>query len=202
MKQAVFDHASMEALQRQWNVLQVIWTEYLASNKSGTFDILRVKLANKSGETVHSLPNILNGLSKDGLFDCREGVKNYRFSNVDPKKIETLYFEVKKSFDNESPTTTSNDPPFFDPVKCSIFFRGKEIPIPRDSNQSGICEVVFKNKTSVNKLWNWDEIVEAWGDTDPEAHHWRRVYNAARTINETVATKTTINDLLIVTNEF
>ncbi len=201
MKQGVLDHASKEALKRQWNVLQVIWTEYLASNKSGTFDILRVNLASKTGETIHSLPNLLNGLGRDGKFEWREGAKNYRFSNIDSKKLETLYFEVKKSFENEtSLTSTDSTSPSFDPVRCSINFKGKEIQIPQDSNQSGICKAVFKNKSSMNKLWNWDEIVEAWGDK-PEPTYWRKVYNAARTINETIATKTTINDLLLITTK-
>lgn len=205
MKQGV-DHASIEALKRTWNVLQVIWTEYLASSKTNTFDILRVSLAVKSGETVHSLPNILNGLKLEGYFDYHEGAKNYAFSNINHKKLEALYLETKNNSSlalgpEELYGVSDNNPPFFDPAKYSICFKGREIPIPRDSDQEGVCKVVLKDKFSMSKEWIWDEIFEKWGDDDPEPALWRKIYNAARTINTKVATKTTIDDLLIITTK-
>lgn len=87
--------------------------------------------------------------------------------------------------------------PEYDIVDCVISFRGKKIHIPSDTDQEMLCKVVLRNKNAMSRRWNWDDIVEAWGD-DPDTVGWRKVYNAGRGVNEQVATETAIKDFLIV----
>ncbi|MFA6944280.1 MAG: hypothetical protein WC220_00135 [Pedobacter sp.] len=87
--------------------------------------------------------------------------------------------------------------PTYDIVDCLISFRGKKIQIPPDTDQEMLCKVVLRNKNAMSRRWNWDEIIEAWGDV-PEKDDWRKVYNAGRGINEQVEKKTTISNFLIV----
>jgi hypothetical protein len=87
--------------------------------------------------------------------------------------------------------------PAYDIVDCIISFRGKKIQIPPDTDQEMLCKVVLRNKNAMSRRWNWDEIIEAWGDV-PEKDDWRKVYNAGRGVNEQVEKKTTIDNFLIV----
>lgn len=81
-------------------------------------------------------------------------------------------------------------------------FLGKEIVIPSDTNQESLCKVLFKDKKSMCKVWDWDEMLEKWGDEYTGAYEkrdWRKVYDAAREVNQKVAAKTAVEDLLIAT---
>ncbi len=69
--------------------------------------------------------------------------------------------------------------PAYDIVDCVISFRGKKIHIPPDTDQEMLCKVVLRNKNAMSRRWNWDEIVEAWGENS-EVVGWRKVYNAGR----------------------
>lgn len=105
------------------------------------------------------------------------------------RKLQLEKLERKMAIDMTLPT--------YDIVDCVINFRGKKIQIPPDTDQELLCKVILRNKNAMSRRWNWDEIIEAWGDV-PEKDDWRKVYNAGRGVNEQVEKKTTIDNFLIV----
>lgn len=88
--------------------------------------------------------------------------------------------------------------PTYDPRSSIISFSDKTIPIPTNTNQSELCKVIFENKTSVNREWSWDELLDKWGGGYEDTDQWRVVYNAGREVNKKVAIETGVKDLLIV----
>jgi len=87
--------------------------------------------------------------------------------------------------------------PQYDPNIDTLFFMGKKIQIPPNTNQERICRIIFKNTNNMKRLWSRDELVEKWGE-NPDMIGWRVVYNAAREINKKVAIETNIKDLLTI----
>ncbi len=75
---------------------------------------------------------------------------------------------------------------------------GKFISIPKNTDQFDLCKTIFKDELSKEKEWPTDEILEEWGSNYEGNEIWRKVYNAAREINQKVAAKTTIEDFLFV----
>ena len=84
----------------------------------------------------------------------------------------------------------------FDPKTSILSFRNKEILISRgkDSDSHYLLKTIFKD---VNKIWNYDEIVE---ELDPMNNaikpNWRKFYNAVYSINKKIASETTIKNFL------
>ena len=68
------------------------------------------------------------------------------------------------------------------------------IKIAKNKNQYYVCAAVFSKP---KKDWQWDEIVESWGDKS-DLSNPMVVYIAAREVNKNIAGKTLIEDLLIV----
>ena len=77
-----------------------------------------------------------------------------------------------------------------------IKFMGKEIEIPLNTNLEMVARVVLKNVNNMKRKWSWDEIVEE-NREDTELFDDRKIYIAARAINDKVAQATAIKDLLI-----
>jgi len=77
-----------------------------------------------------------------------------------------------------------------------IKFMGKEIKIPLNTNLEMIARVVLKNVENMKRKWSWDEIVEENRD-NVELFDDRKIYIAARAINDKVAQTTAIKDFLI-----
>jgi len=80
----------------------------------------------------------------------------------------------------------------------------KEIKFPGDKNQIELLRILFKDKSSARKEWDWVDITRAFGD-----HDWskdakkkrRRVYDTGRNVNTNIAKKTAIEYFLIVTTK-
>lgn len=109
--------------------------------------------------------------------------------------LENLRSDKSQQFEN----------PKFDPARSILKFADKEILIDKtaDSNQHSFCKTLFKDMTSMRQIWNWDEMLESWGD-DPDGFNkqsWRKVYNAAIEVNNKVAIETGIKDLLDFTTK-
>jgi hypothetical protein len=102
------------------------------------------------------------------------------------KVIELLALQAEQSSQLSAPN--------FDEPSCSIIFGNKLIPIPRSSNQELLCKSLFKN---LSRQWEWSELLEDWGDEEWTKEGWRKIYEAARAINEHVAKKTTVEDFLL-----
>jgi len=81
-------------------------------------------------------------------------------------------------------------------ISHKLSFKGKDIFIP-GGDQDDLCQILFKNKASLKRVWSWDEITEKWGGNLND-DNWRKVYNAGREINKKVAIETGIKNLLDV----
>lgn len=77
-----------------------------------------------------------------------------------------------------------------------IKFMGKEIEIPLNTNLEMVARVVLKNVENMKRKWSWDEIVEENRDSI-DLFDDRKIYIAARAINDKVAQATAIKDFLI-----
>lgn len=88
----------------------------------------------------------------------------------------------------------------FDAERSALTFQGKSIEISKSKNSDPhyLLAVVFKDKS---KVWAYDEI---WDDMYFQRMHqkydpkkdWRKIYNAAYSVNEKVAKATTVADFL------
>ncbi len=85
---------------------------------------------------------------------------------------------------------------------CILLINNKEVAVPPDSNQSVLCEIVFKNKTSANKRWDNSELLEQMeGKDHADAGDPQKIYRAARNINKLVQLKTGLEGLLNITTK-
>jgi hypothetical protein len=94
---------------------------------------------------------------------------------------------------------TSSGVVIYNPVSSVISFLGKNIKVVPDTTQAAICKLLFKNKSSQNKEWPWDEIVDKMGDEGRRKK--RSIYDAARQLNIKIAAETAVQDVLLVTTK-
>lgn len=91
--------------------------------------------------------------------------------------------------------------PKFNHINNVLVFRDKKIPIPVNTDQWHLCRVIFQDVKSMRRVWDCDEMMEAWGIEKYEKQDLKRVYRAGREVNKKVAIQTTIDDLLDVTTK-
>lgn len=89
----------------------------------------------------------------------------------------------------------------FDQRTGKITLQDKEVSIPKNTDQFDLCNTIFEDQQSKEKEWSWDEMLEKWGSNYDDKDAWRKVYNAAREINQKVAAKTATEDFLLVTTQ-
>lgn len=83
-----------------------------------------------------------------------------------------------------------------------LIINGHHIAIPKDSNQSAVCNVLFSNKASMKKIWNMDEFVEAMGESLEKIKELaERNYQAIFSINKAIYLSTNIKKLIIIENK-
>lgn len=128
--------------------------------------------------------------------------KSYKIK-IDLKK---KFFNEREAILSDKPILNSNEKRekqrnnlVFNEDKSVLFFNKKEITISkaRDSNGHYLLKTIFKDK---NKIWEFDEIAEDWGDVYGK-NDWNRYYNAGYKVNEKVAKETTIKDFLKITSK-
>lgn len=78
----------------------------------------------------------------------------------------------------------------------TLSFMGKVIQIKPNSNQDMICRVVFKNKTTMKKEWEWGDLLHEYGES-AENFTVRKIYTAVRGINRNVLKITGVNDFFL-----
>lgn len=111
-----------------------------------------------------------------------------------------LLNELIRKVDAQSQQNAKLVAPNFDLNNCEIIFANKRIEIPKNTNQAELCKSLFSEKDNLDREWDWSEILEDWGETEPDPEKdWRKVYMAAREVNKKVAIETGVKDLLIVT---
>lgn len=142
-----------------------------------------------------------------------DAIKNIRSDIVLPKpelpnlEVDTTELEQKWADEVEirklqlqklrQNVNANLNPIVYNLTNSTISFRGKDIPIPPNTNEEALCKVLFTSKNSMKRLWSWDEIVEKWGD-DVKDRNQKEVYSTGRRINMRIAQKTMVEDALIV----
>jgi len=86
--------------------------------------------------------------------------------------------------------------PQYDISTGVITFMGKSIEIPLNTNMEMVCRVVLKNVVNMKRKWSWDRIVEECRE-NVDVFTSRKIYTAARAINEKVAQETAVKDFLL-----
>jgi hypothetical protein len=144
------------------------------------------------------LPNFEASTFDQSISLKMEGLYSIDVSSFEKEKEEAyLRRLLMEHFEKQNEFNNNNQILQYDWKIGIIFFLGKKIRIPLNTNQEKICRVIFKNMANMKRLWSRDEIVEKWGD-NPDMINWRVVYNAARELNKKVAIETKIKDLLTV----
>jgi hypothetical protein len=110
------------------------------------------------------------------------------------KEFKDKFFTKPKANDSKK-YIACNDYDFRNRI---LFFKGKKIPIPENTNQEQLCKVFFESEENLYREWNWDEMFEEWGD-EPLKEYKKRVYHAARDLNDRISKYTIITDLFETT---
>lgn len=117
-----------------------------------------------------------------------------------PRPKKNINNEDSKKSKSKSLKQLNPPRPKYDAKKRKIYFAQKYIPVPKDTTQEIVCQVVLKNDKAMTKEWSWDEIYLESGVKEEtiDAYKPRSIYNAGRAVNSKVAQETTIKDLLDV----
>lgn len=165
-----------------------------------------------------ALRNDLKGLTKSPSYDLSyEG--HYKvilaYSVADQWLSENVP-DHNVTGDNDNKVRFSSDL-YDDMGKPTLKLFSKDIEIPKNTNQDYLCKVIFLKfpKESYDDLdekeleksqygqkeWSWEEIVTIWGDESSsyDKKNWRKVYNAARSVNGLIAKETMIKDFFLTT---
>lgn len=100
--------------------------------------------------------------------------------------LSTIDKIIKKSNSNTTKSTFNNE-------NGVLIFKNTEIDFSKKYNQKELLNSLFKNKA---KNWNYDEIIEDWGE-DYQRGDWRKCYTAGDEINKEIIIKTGVNDFII-----
>lgn len=201
----------------------VIFEPYVKANLDGFKGIVEAaQTASKAAEAIRSAVNFplldfvkniqlpdmsaLINLQRDPL----EGIDMHALMDRDKRVvIQKSDWEIEKEEREmdllnlqiaqlkRSQQSSSGNMPQYDINTGVIAFAGTTINIPLNSKLELICRVVLKNEVNMRKKWSWDQIVEA-NRIELDGYTKRTIYMAARSINQKVALKTQIDDLLLV----
>lgn len=120
----------------------------------------------------------------------RDAIKEAEETEIRRLTLEKLRKEQSSVEENPNYNLTSSQ----------ITFTNQIIQIPADTDQDALCRILLKDGASMKKVWPMDELQEEVLGTF-DSSNWRKVYNAAREINQKVAVKTSITDFLIITTK-
>lgn len=89
----------------------------------------------------------------------------------------------------------------FDEIKSCISIGQIEVKIRPNTDQHNLCKVILKDSKSKTKQWEWEEMLEKWGETELYAlkNKKMKIYRAAREINKKVAQTIQAKDFFIYT---
>lgn len=105
-----------------------------------------------------------------------------------------------QSHNEKTKTPTEVDTPKFNKKYNAIVFMNEIIPIPKNSNQSELCNVLFATKKSMTLEWDFDTICEKSDPNSvPDKKEIEKLYRAARAVNDHIAKETTVKDFLVIT---
>lgn len=152
------------------------------------------KACRENGYYESTESSIFKQSKVDGLYAVLVNVKLLnRFVKKFDADMKVLYQGWEKLTENKSAS--------FDMTMSKIVIGNKTIDIKQDTNHWELCRCIFKNASSKKKLWNNDELLEKWGGGFESNDSKRKVYDAAREINQKIAQETDIKDFFIFTTK-
>lgn len=89
----------------------------------------------------------------------------------------------------------------YDPKTGVFYINGRVAQLKKNSLRAKILELITKNDKNKRKTWDWNELYETIEKTEVGKEYQNKVYYACKGINEYIASKTGINDFLIVTTK-
>lgn len=201
-----------KAYEKKWDVLQELYSTYIANNEPVSFDtsLSSLLVKNRSASLING---ILKGLEADGCFTVEIFEETVRLADISRVKFEEVYKNVGREYkkfatvyQNSHPAQSdaldySNPVPSYDKDKYQIKFLGKLIPIKQDSQQDELCTILLMNKTYMKRKRHMDELLEMLGATGNKEKQIS-LYRAAVGVNDNVAKKTRVKDLLLTSSKY
>lgn len=162
------------------------------------------ELANANSNQLTRFGDILKGLTQlpklsditlpsYELSEIELDLSHIEQKNMEEAEIRQLQLEYYK----RQLALNQIELPEYDPEACVVSFMGKDIQIPKDSKQSDLCRIILEDVVAMKKRWQWDEIAEQW-ERDFDESYSKKVYTAAKSVNDKVAIETTIKNFFIV----
>lgn len=158
------------------------------------WDILhKVEIEDKVFEII-SFPSVLN--IRLGEF---EDVMYNTASHFTVKINDGFEKWANKSSSNNNSTTAQAT---YNQSSGMLSIDNKHVKIRKDSFRANLLVLLFKNKSSRNKEWSWDEIIAQIeginvNDTQTLKANKKKFYPACDGLSKHIASKIGVNDLLI-----
>jgi hypothetical protein len=132
------------------------------------------------------------------LHESRDGAQtiNSQEDQIKDLQQETLEIQLQQ-LKEQLEQSKSNNIPKYDKTIPAVIIDNSVVEIVSDTKENELCKVLLKDESSIKKIWNWDEVVEAIGE-DPDNVDHKVVYRAGNRINQKVAQATSVKKLLMV----
>lgn len=213
LKASDYSNAALrKAYEKKWDVLQALYSTYVANNEPVSFEVSLSSLLVKN-RPASMISSILEGLGREGCFTIDIFEDTVKIVDIETTKFKEMYKNVGREYkkfatvyQNSHPAQSdaldySNPVPSYDKDKHQIKFLGKVIPIKRDSQQDELCILLLMNKTFMKKKRHMDELLEKVGASDNRKKQ-TSLYRAGVGINENVSKVTSVKDLIITSSKY
>ena len=168
---------------------------------NGTLDLINKQFMGLSRQLT-GIANTIHDINPHSPFDSIRGIisgfdnKEHKEETLLNLQIEALKQELEEK-SNELEARQKNTYPRYDPKIPALIINNTIIELTADTIEARTCSVIFKNQSSMKKLWSWDELVEAWVE-EPENYTHKTIYMAGTRLNQKIAASTSIKEFFIV----
>lgn len=193
------DNAARRALEKKWDVLQVVWDVYEAHSRPDSIfiPIGRLVIKNRSEEFIDG---VIDGFKRLGLFEnWSKHERHYDIQKINHNFIPKYYEEVKAEYGKYSESYQSRENNKVSMKKRSLLelklsydkethklksVDGKECQIPPNINEDYIAIVMFKKKKG--EPIDWSIIYEELSGDEPMDDKSRTIYDAMNALNKRI----------------
>lgn len=121
-----------------------------------------------------------------------------KFSKEDRQRMLGIRPDTDKEKADESPEKQLS----YNSKDCVLIIGQHKVQVPKDTDQSELCRVIFSDKESMTKQWGYDEIHKSWKGIDNyNPKNWAKFYHAAYAVNEKIEKATQIKNFLMPTKK-
>ncbi|MCH7535702.1 MAG: hypothetical protein IH948_08175 [Bacteroidetes bacterium] len=120
----------------------------------------------------------------------------------DANKKDEMLEELLDYLRNGGSSTVKVEKVKYNKKTAELMINNKTINIKADTNQHYLCKILFASKTSMTKVWEIYDIVEAWGENTEILDVWKEViYNTVRRLNEKIQQQTGPERFILYNNK-